>query len=111
MKKNRIEIFNRLTSDTEELDDVEVFEDLVGDSYPKFCYLYEIISGNGLIDHIDTINCKTYSDRVEFIIYLNRKITKRIEKLIDNNVKEAAGMQCDFYCNEKNDHCLVMSVF
>lgn len=111
MDRSRINVFNRLTSDTEELEDVDVFEDLVGDGYPRFCYLYEIISKNDFIDYIDDISCRVYSDRVEFRIKLNTKITKRIQNLIDRNAREASGAQCDLYCNEKNSSTLVMAVF
>ena len=111
MDRSRIKVFNRLTSETEELEDVDVFEDLVGGGYPRFCYLYEIISRNDFIDYIDDITCRVYSDRVEFRIKLNTKITKKVQNLIDRNVKESSGLQCDLYCNEKNSNTLLMIVF
>lgn len=111
MDRSRINVFNRLTSENEQLENVDVFEDLVGNGYPRFCYLYDIISRNDLIDYIDDISCRVYTERVEFRIKLNTKITRKIEKLIDKNVKETAGLQCDFYCHEKNPSTLVMSVF
>lgn len=111
MDKSRIKVFNRLTSEDEVLEDVDVFEDLVGDGYPRFCYLYDIISKNNFIDYIDDISCRVYSERVEFRVKLNRKITRKIENLIDKNVKETAGQQCDFFCNEKNSNTLIMIVF
>ena len=111
MDRSRINVFNRLTSEDEKLEDVDVFEDLVGDGYPRFCYLYDIISKNDFIDYIDDIKCRVYTDRVEFKIKLNIKMTRKIEKIIDNNVKDTAGLQCDFYCHEKKSDVLVMTVF
>ena len=83
MKRNRIVIFNRLTD--HELEEVSVFENLVGDHYDKFCRIYEIISDKNIIKNIIDISCKIGNDDIKFIIDFQSKISKKIrEYFIDS---------------------------
>jgi hypothetical protein len=76
MKRNRIVVFNRVTA-TDTLEDVSIFEDLVGIHYDKFCQLYSFIEANDFIDYIDDINCKLEENSVKFYIRFNKVITKK----------------------------------
>ena len=86
MKRNRITIFNRLTSQSS-LADVSAFEEMVGLHYEKFCYLYAVISRNNFIDCINDVNCKLGKNKVAFTIVLNQNRTRLIEKQLESNIE------------------------
>ena len=108
MKKNKIVVFNRLTSS--ELADVEVFENLVGDKYFQFSKLYEIISENDFIYYIDDIMCKIDKDTVYFKIILNKKFNKKMQDIYDQNVMTAAGNNTIITCKQKSDKEIVIGI-
>ena len=109
MKKNRIAVFNRVTSGGE-LDDASVFESLVGDHYEHFCYLYNIIAENGFIDFIDDIKCKIQKDRIQFKIRLNISFDDALEKQLNQNVMDASLGGLETLCENHGDKELVISV-
>ena len=89
MKKNRIVVFNRLTSH-DELDDVSVFEELVGKHYDKFCYLYDVVSTGDFIEHVNDISCKISDGKVRFNIKLNVECTKKVMHELDENIRDCS---------------------
>jgi hypothetical protein len=80
MKRNRIVVFNRLTDN--ELEEVSMFENLVGDHYNKFCFVYDIISEHSIIKNIDDISCKISDGGLKFNIDFHSKINKKIKEFI-----------------------------
>ena len=108
MKKNKIVVFNRLTSS--ELADVEMFENLVGDKYFQFSVLYEIISGNDFIYYIDDITCKIDRDIVIFKIELNKKFNKKMQDIYDQNVKSVSGNNTIITCKKIDDKTITIAV-
>ena len=101
IKKNRILIFNRITThDT--LKDVSVYERFLGEFYYEFSHLYNIIATEDVLSYVDDIWCKLDSDKVEFYLEINnkasmKKLMKKLNKAVDN---ESRYMDC--VCWEDN---------
>ena len=114
MKKNRIYVFNRLTS-TDELKDVSEFEDLVGKHYQKFKYLYAIISNDEVIKYIDDIRCKLHDSRIDFKIELNEPFDDYMESILQDAIKEVDMEDDDSfditYNGEKDELVITISEY
>ena len=109
MKKNRIVVFNRLTSH-DELADVSTFEDLVGNHYDKFCYLYEIVSEGDFIDNVKDIKCKISDNRIRFVITLTKECTKKIIHELDESIRDNSLGDLYIKLKKENRHEIVLSV-
>jgi hypothetical protein len=108
MKKDRILIFNRLTTH-DSLKDVSAFESFVGNFYYEFSHLYNIIANDDILDNVDDIWCKLYSDRIEFYLELSKsaslkKISKKLNKAIQNEIE-----YIDAHCWEHTERCLTLA--
>lgn len=108
MKKDRILIFNRLTTH-ESLKEVSAFESFVGDFYYEFSHLYNIIANEDILDSVDDIWCKMYSDRIEFYLEISKNVPlKRIWKKLNKAIKyEFEYIDARLY--EHSDRCLTLA--
>ena len=98
MKKNRIVVFNHLTES--ELDDVSLFEGLVGNHYDKFRILYNIISTNNIIDSVNDVTCKLGKSTTEFTLIFG----KNPNSSITNSITEMANEIIEYDCNIEIDN-------
>ena len=109
MKKNRIVVFNRLTSH-DELADVSAFEDLVGNHYDKFCYLYDIVSTSDFLDHVNDIKCKLSEDAIRFVITLNTECNKKILHELDENIRDNSRGNLYIKCKKESRKEIILAV-
>ena len=101
MKKDRIVVFNRLTS-KDSLGDVEAFETLVGSHYQKFRCLYDVISQCTFFRHIEDIQCKLGKGTdVVFKIKLNKEFNSSMESAILSAIEECEYIHGDDALNIK----------